>query len=148
MATISASPRVAPLRWVHLPVVGVGRRPVVADTVSVRQETSADVINWRLIGWIVAVFLGTLAFSGALAQGFAAAPSEAMTSVQGPAGPPETAAHPAYTVAAGDTLWGIARQVAPASDPRATLGEIRSLNGLSNGHVLQAGEVLMLPASP
>ncbi len=88
MATISASPRVAPLRWAHLPVVGVTRRPVVADTVSVRQETSADVINWRLIGWIVAVFLGTLAFSGLLAQAFRSGAVGGDDLRAGPAGPP------------------------------------------------------------
>ena len=44
----------------------------------------------------------------------------------------------------GDTLWVIARQVAPQDDPRAVVDEIEDLNGLHGGE-LMAGQVLRLP---
>jgi LysM repeat protein len=44
----------------------------------------------------------------------------------------------------GDTLWDIARRVAPAEDPRATVYEIRRLNGLA-GADIRVGEELVVP---
>ena len=44
----------------------------------------------------------------------------------------------------GDTLWGIAREVAPQDDPRAVVDAIEDLNGLHDGE-LMAGQVLRLP---
>jgi LysM repeat protein len=49
------------------------------------------------------------------------------------------------TVSAGETLWQIARQVAPSDDPRDTIDRIRDLNGLSTT-VVQAGQRLIVPA--
>jgi predicted Zn-dependent protease len=49
------------------------------------------------------------------------------------------------TVAPGQTLWQIARRVAPADDPRDTVDRIRALNGLG-GTVVQAGQRLVVPA--
>jgi hypothetical protein len=48
------------------------------------------------------------------------------------------------TVQPGDTLWGIAREVAPGEDPREVIAEIESLNS-SVGAVLQAGDELVVP---
>ena len=49
------------------------------------------------------------------------------------------------TVAPGETLWSIAERVAPASDPRVVVAEIRRLNGMGTGE-LRAGQVLLLRA--
>jgi Tfp pilus assembly protein FimV len=59
----------------------------------------------------------------------------------------ESSAHPAWTVASGDTLWTIAQRARPGADPRAVVLEIQVLNALSPAHVLQAGEVLLLPGA-
>jgi hypothetical protein len=47
-------------------------------------------------------------------------------------------------VVPGDTLWDIARRVAPANDPRTTIYEIRRLNGLSSADI-RVGEELLVP---
>ena len=49
------------------------------------------------------------------------------------------------TVHTGETLWQIARQVAPADDPRDTIDRIRDLNALDTT-VVQAGQRLIVPA--
>ena len=48
------------------------------------------------------------------------------------------------TVGAGDTLWGIAEEVAGDADVRDVIVEISQLNALENGTV-QAGQRLALP---
>ena len=48
------------------------------------------------------------------------------------------------TVHAGETLWSVAKRVAPGRDPRAVVEQIRSLNHLATGSV-QAGQQLLLP---
>jgi hypothetical protein len=61
-----------------------------------------------------------------------------------PAGPQANGSPAApATVAAqsGDSLWSIARQVAPSRDPRAEVDQLRALNHLSND-VLTPGQVL------
>lgn len=57
-----------------------------------------------------------------------------------PAGSFET-----VTVEAGDSLWMIAEEVAPAADPRDVIAAISRLNGL-HGAALQAGQQLAIPA--
>ncbi|MGQ0630791.1 MAG: LysM peptidoglycan-binding domain-containing protein [Sporichthyaceae bacterium] len=49
-----------------------------------------------------------------------------------------------HLVQPGQTLWGIAQQAAPGTDPRAVIEEIISLNGL-RGTTLQAGARIALP---
>lgn len=49
------------------------------------------------------------------------------------------------TVQPGDTLWGIAAQVAPGADPREVIEQIRDLNAV--GATLQAGDKLDVPVS-
>ena len=49
-------------------------------------------------------------------------------------------------VQAGETLWGIARDVAPNHDPRAVIAQIRDLNDLGTRSIV-AGESLIVPAS-
>jgi Tfp pilus assembly protein FimV len=47
----------------------------------------------------------------------------------------------------GDTLWGIAQQIRPETDPRVTIQRIKDINGLSSVQ-LRAGERLIVPAAP
>jgi nucleoid-associated protein YgaU len=54
------------------------------------------------------------------------------------------AATSTVVVQSGDTLWGIATQLDPRADPRATMAELRRLNGLT-GSTIQAGQELILP---
>ena len=44
----------------------------------------------------------------------------------------------------GESLWQIAREVAPQADPRATLSSIRELNGL-DGNAVVPGQSLVVP---
>ncbi len=48
-------------------------------------------------------------------------------------------------VGTGDTLWGIAADLADDGDVRAVMEEIKQLNALDSG-VLQAGQRLVVPA--
>ncbi|MCO7221981.1 LysM peptidoglycan-binding domain-containing protein, partial [Klenkia sp. PcliD-1-E] len=56
----------------------------------------------------------------------------------------ELAGRATVTVHSGDTLWSIARDVAPASDPREVVDALQAANGLS-GADLVPGQVLLLP---
>ncbi|WP_156760408.1 LysM peptidoglycan-binding domain-containing protein [Microbacterium karelineae] len=49
------------------------------------------------------------------------------------------------TVMPGDSLWTIAQQVAPQSDPRDVVAEIVSLNQLQSS-LVAAGQTISLPA--
>jgi hypothetical protein len=60
----------------------------------------------------------------------------------------EPAAGPALTevtVQQGDTLWQVARRVAPDRDPRELIAQIRRLNDMPTSD-LQVGRQLVLPA--
>nr|WP_239526236.1 MULTISPECIES: LysM peptidoglycan-binding domain-containing protein [unclassified Microbacterium] len=50
------------------------------------------------------------------------------------------------TVAAGDSLWSIAEEVAPEHDPRDVVDEIVRLNALDTV-VVQAGQSIAIPAA-
>lgn len=45
----------------------------------------------------------------------------------------------------GDSLWSIARRVAPGSDPRDVVYGVRELNGLRS-NLIQPGQVLLVPS--
>jgi hypothetical protein len=64
--------------------------------------------------------------------------SQASTTPTGPA-------TRAVTVEPGQTLWQIAKSVAPGTDPRDTVDRIREMNGMSSAP-LQAGQRLIVPA--
>lgn len=49
------------------------------------------------------------------------------------------------TVVGGETLWGLARDIAPNSDPRDVVANIMSVNQLKTADI-QAGERLYIPA--
>ena len=50
------------------------------------------------------------------------------------------------TVQPGESLWAVARRIAPQNDPREVIGQIRRLNRLQDSQ-LQAGQQLLLPVS-
>ena len=49
------------------------------------------------------------------------------------------------TVVNGETLWAVARQIAPGSDPRDVISDIMSVNRLSTADIYP-GEQLSIPA--
>jgi nucleoid-associated protein YgaU len=51
------------------------------------------------------------------------------------------------TVEPGQTLWGIALQVAPDVDPRATVERLVAVNGLVDADAITAGDQLTVPLS-
>lgn len=57
---------------------------------------------------------------------------------------PAPVEHSNVVVQPGQTLWGIARSLAPATDPRVTIEAIRDLNALPTAEI-QAGQALLLP---
>lgn len=50
-------------------------------------------------------------------------------------------------VQAGESLWSIAQQIAPAADPREIVILLRELNGLETSTVV-AGQSIVVPAGP
>ena len=84
---------------------------------------------------VLLLLLVTLLFAAfALGRG-----SESQATTEGARAPYATT-----TVHAGETLWGVAKRVAPGSDPRAVVQQIRELNHLDSAAV-QAGQQLLLP---
>jgi LysM repeat protein len=68
-------------------------------------------------------------------------------------GSPAASTHDSYhaanhrvVVQPGQTLWDIARQVAPGEDPRVVIDQIVDLNGLSSAGQVRAGQPLYVPA--
>ena len=55
-----------------------------------------------------------------------------------------TTPRPTTVVQPGDTLWSIARRIAPGADPRGTVERLGDLNDLG-GRPIQAGQRLTLP---
>ena len=51
---------------------------------------------------------------------------------------------PTTVVQPGETLWEIARRVAPEADPRATVARLRQMNDLGSTPIV-AGQRLVLP---
>jgi hypothetical protein len=49
------------------------------------------------------------------------------------------------TVVGGDTLWSVAKEIAPHSDPRDVIADIMNVNRLQSA-ALQPGETLRIPA--
>jgi len=73
----------------------------------------------------------------------------ALTMVSAPAASTDQVRHVrAHTVvvAPGETLWDIARSVAPESDPRDVVAEIVDLNSLTDPGAVRAGQPLDVPA--
>jgi hypothetical protein len=109
------------------------RRPASSVQVGVAplQTTSARLTRRGR----VAVALGFVAvLGGGLAVGQA--------SVGSPSAPNSYAV---VTVQPGQTLWGIANQVAPGVDPRLTVERLVAVNGLVDADAITAGDQLSVP---
>jgi hypothetical protein len=91
-----------------------------------------------LIG-IPLVLLAALLF---FLAGFLNAPAKAADSAADLALTPTVS----VTVQSGESLWGIAAQVAPERDPRDVIADIVQLNNLNAGTVLP-GQQLFVPAA-
>jgi LysM repeat protein len=57
---------------------------------------------------------------------------------------PRPTAYASATVHSGETLWSVAKRVAPGHDPRDVIAQIQQLNHLQGGAV-RAGQQLLLP---
>lgn len=71
------------------------------------------------------------------------------TFLAGPAESTGTTHHPpvdTVVVEPGQTLWGIASDVAPNEDPRIVIHEILDLNALTDAGSIRAGQPLYVPA--
>ncbi|KZE40631.1 LysM peptidoglycan-binding domain-containing protein [Microbacterium sp. T32] len=79
---------------------------------------------------VVALAIAVVGGGAALASNESGAPAGAFTEI---------------TVMSGETLWSIAEDVAPGSDPRDVVAEITRLNALENGSVT-AGQRIAIPA--
>jgi len=56
------------------------------------------------------------------------------------------ASRSSYVVRQGDTLWSIARRVAPGEDPRPLVDAIVSVNGVDAGAIVP-GQTLLVPSA-
>lgn len=122
---------------VHLTLVAPVRAQTAPTRSAGRPATASGPLRLTRRGRLAAlvVFLAAL-----LAGGVLVGPGTSRAS--GEAGPGREYAY--VVVQPGETLWGIARQAAPDTDPRATIERIRDLNALSDTGV-QAGQRIALP---
>jgi hypothetical protein len=88
-----------------------------------------------IIGWALIMTMLGLGVVGAL-----------RAEAAGEGASPAPAGWHMIVVQPNDTLWGIARDVAPAADPRAIIDELRAVNDLS-GSALHVGTRLWVPAA-
>ena len=84
-------------------------------------------VRWARVFAIVLVVAGFLLVVPSLARGD---------------GPDRPASQVTYVVESGDTLWSIARRVAPGRDPRPVVDGLIEANDLLDG--LQAGQELSI----
>ena len=85
----------------------------------------------------VAAFPAAVALAAAVIGGSAALASGEEGAAQG--------SFQTVTVMAGDSLWSIAQDVAPAADPRDVVAAIERLNAM-DGATVSAGQQLAIPA--
>lgn len=85
------------------------------------------------------VVISTLVASAIIAVGLLFAGPVAQAGAE--AGPEA----PVYTVLAGETLWSIAKELAPTQDPRITIDQLMRTNNLRTAEI-RPGDVLLLPS--
>ncbi len=125
MTTRNTSRRASQQLRVAATGAGARKRPL-------RLTTRGRVV--LLAATILALFAVVVAFGGFTA--------EATGAVPGPGVGPVAAV---VVVQPGESLWSIAQQVAPGSDPRETVSRIRDLNGLADA-IVTPGQSLVVPA--
>lgn len=130
-ATRSTAPRPA-APGLHVPLV-VPATPEPAPRTHLTRRG-------RLAVLLVIVALLFTAFS------LGRAASQASTDVDGPAGAATSAPAEQLTVLPGDTLWSVAKRIAPDNDPREVVAQIRDINDLRSSE-LQVGQQLLLPSA-
>jgi nucleoid-associated protein YgaU len=137
---ISAVPpfeRAAALRAVPAPLTvsrpGSSRLAAVTTDSARASQPIRLTRRGRLVLLITAITLMLFGFSIGKSVSFA-------STVPAPATGTQT-----VVVQPGETLWAIATQVAPKTDPRVTIQRIIALNGLRNSDIL-AGQQLALPS--
>ena len=85
-----------------------------------------------------------LVLVGLLLAAFAAGRSASSSATSEPA--PAAVSLGQLVVQPGDTLWSVARSIAPDRDPRDVVAQLRRLNDLPSG-ALRVGQQLLLPVS-
>lgn len=82
----------------------------------------------------------------ALALGFVTVLGGGLVAGQATVGTPSTPiSYGVVTVQPGQTLWGIAHEVAPGADPRTTVERLVAVNGLVDADAITAGDQLSVP---
>lgn len=120
------------------PAAPATRRPATGRSFpgSVRAHSG----TWRLTrrGRVVVGVILSVPFAAALMI---------VGSVQADAGtsPVSAPATSVVVVQPGESLWGIAQEIAPGADPREVVTSIRELNGLADAPVVP-GQSLVVPA--
>ena len=66
--------------------------------------------------------------------------------VAGASGDAESPQASVVVVQAGETLWGIAQEVAPGSDPRGVVQQIRQMNDLGTAPIVP-GQAIVVPVA-
>ena len=112
------------------------RRPAPARVAPAR-PTPAPRAHLTRRGRLLVLSVLVVLLFGAFSAGRAATQAST-TAGDAPSAPVVT------TVQPGDTLWALARRVAPGHDPRVVVEQIRRLNDLPGAGV-QAGQQLVLP---
>ena len=111
-----------------------------ATTSARRTPTTGPATHLTRRGRVLAVLVFAAVLLGAFSLGRtaseAAAPTTSASTVQ--------VEH--TTVQPGDSLWSVARRVAPENDPRAVVEQIRRLNELTSAEI-QVGQQLLLPVA-
>jgi predicted Zn-dependent protease len=110
-----------------------------ASTASHQQSTTGSHMRLTRRGRVLVLALLVAVLFAAFSLGRSA--SQAAS----PAAQPAPAPH-AVTVQAGESLWSMARRIAPDNDPREVVAQIRALNDLTTSH-LTPGQQLLLPAA-
>lgn len=106
-------------------------RPVVRTRLRLTTRGRRVVATLAALPAVVALGIGILSSGGALASGDAGSAAGTFKTV---------------TVHPGDSLWTIAQDVAPDSDPRDVIDDIVRLNALPSS-VVDAGQSLAIPTA-
>ena len=113
----------------------------MSTTTSTRRTTNpAPAVHLTRRGRAFAVLLLAAVLLGAFSLGRTASQAAAPTS----SAPVIAVEH--TTVEPGDSLWSVARRVAPDNDPREVVEQIRRLNDLNSADI-QVGQQLLLPVA-